>query len=391
MAAPGVGWLRRRAEPGPSARVSTPLRVEVALGDRSYPIHIGAGLLAQAGALIRPHLKGGKALVIADATVARLHGATLSTALDAAGIAHALTTFPAGEPSKSLTTADLLWQACAANRIDRSGAIIALGGGVSGDLAGFVAAAWMRGITFIQVPTTLLAMVDSSVGGKTGVNSAAGKNLIGAFKQPSCVVIDPLLIASMDPREYRAGLAEVLKYGVIKDPAFFAWQEAHADALARGEPAAVAHAVAESCRIKAWYVAEDETEQGARAHLNYGHTFGHALERETKYTQYLHGEAVGIGMRMAADLAKRLGMLSDATLIPRQDALLARFGLPTTHQAADAAALAKVLTGHCGLDKKVAAGRMRFVLPTRLGEVETREIGQVDLVEAAFAGALSRI
>jgi 3-dehydroquinate synthase len=247
-----------------------PLRVEVALGDRSYPIHIGAGLLAHAGALIAPHLKGGKVLVIADATVAKLHGTALTNSLNAAGVTYAVATFPAGEPNKSLATADGLWQACAQNRIDRAGAIIALGGGVSGDLAGFVAASWMRGIAFIQVPTTLLAMVDSSVGGKTGVNSAAGKNLIGAFKQPSCVVIDPLLIASMDGREYRAGLAEVLKYGVIKDPNFFAWQEANADALTRGEPAAVAYAVAESCRIKAWYVGEDETEQGAfelRPHL----------------------------------------------------------------------------------------------------------------------------
>jgi 3-dehydroquinate synthase len=369
--------------------VTTPLRVDVALGDRSYPIHIGAGLLARAGALMAPHLKGGRVLVIADATVMRLHGAALGTSLQAAGIAHAVATFPAGEPHKSLASADALWQACAEHRIDRSGAVIALGGGVSGDLAGFVAAGWMRGITFIQVPTTLLAMVDSSVGGKTGVNSAAGKNLIGAFKQPACVVIDPLLIASMDRREYRAGLAEVLKYGVIRDPAFFAWQEAHAEALAGGDPAAVAHAVAESCRIKAWYVAEDETEQGVRAHLNYGHTFGHALERETRYTRYLHGEAVGIGMRMAADLAKRLGMLTDATLIPRQDALLARFGLPLTHPTVDAAALATTLAGHCALDKKVAAGRMRFVLPTRMGEVVTRELADVNAVEAAFAGAMA--
>jgi 3-dehydroquinate synthase len=180
----------------------------------------------------------------------------------------------------------------------------------------------------------------------------------------------------------------VLKYGVIKDPNFFAWQEANADALARGEPAAVAHAVAESCRIKAWYVAEDETEQGVRAHLNYGHTFGHALERETKYTQYLHGEAVGIGMRMAADLAQRLGMLTDTTLIPRQDALLARFKLPTTHATADKIALAKTLAGHCALDKKVAAGRMRFVLPTRIGEVVTREVEDIAAVEVAFMAGL---
>ena len=212
------------------ASVNTPHLVNVALGERSYPIHIGAGLLAQAGALISPQVKDSKVLVIADSTVAKHHGAALTASLTRAGIAHALVEFPAGEPSKSLSTADTLWQACAAHHIDRSGAIIAFGGGVSGDLAGFVAAGWMRGITFIQVPTTLLAMVDSSVGGKTGVNSAAGKNLIGAFKQPRCVVIDPQLVSTMDQREYRAGLAEVLKYGVIKDPNFFAWQEANAEA-----------------------------------------------------------------------------------------------------------------------------------------------------------------
>ena len=297
-----------------------------------------------------------------------------------------MATFPAGELNKSLTIADALWQACAKHRIDRTDAIVALGGGVSGDLAGFVAASWMRGIRFIQVPTTLLAMVDSSVGGKTGVNSAAGKNLIGAFKQPACVVIDPTLLTTMDQREYRAGLAEVLKYGVIRDPAFFAWQETHAEALAAGDSAAVAHAVAESCRIKAWYVAEDETEQGVRAHLNYGHTFGHALERDTSYRTFLHGEAVGIGMRMAAVLARRLGLLSDDDLIRRQDALLTRYRLPLVHR--DGGAAAARLAGHCALDKKVAAGRMRFVLPSRLGVVAVHEVSDLPAVEAAFAGAL---
>jgi 3-dehydroquinate synthase len=371
--------------------VSTPLQVDVALGERSYPIHIGAGLLAQVGALIAPQVKNGRVLIIADATVAHHHGAALSASLDQAGLAHALVTFPAGEPSKSLSTADTLWQACAAHKIDRSGAIVAFGGGVSGDLAGFVAASWMRGITFIQVPTTLLAMVDSSVGGKTGVNSAAGKNLIGAFKQPACVVIDPQLIQTMDGREYRAGLAEVLKYGVIKDPAFFAWQEAHAEALVAGDPTAVAFAVAESCRLKAGYVAEDETEQGVRAHLNYGHTFGHALERETKYKRYLHGEAVAIGMRMAANLAERLGMLKDATLVKRQDDLLKRYQLPLTHADVQTTVLAKTLTSHCLLDKKAASGQLRFVLPIQLGEVVTSQVQDQAAVANAFASALTSV
>jgi 3-dehydroquinate synthase len=246
----------------------------------------------------------------------------------------------------------------------------------------------MRGVAFAQVPTTLLAMVDSSVGGKTGVNGVAGKNLVGAFKQPVAVVIDPSLLATMDDREYRAGLAEVLKYGIINAPDFLAWQEANAPALAARVPAAVAYAVAESCRIKAWYVAADETEQGVRAHLNYGHTFGHALERQTNYTTYLHGEAVGIGMRMAADLAQRLGMLFDANLSARQDALLVAYGLPRTHRAAGRDELS-ALVAACGLDKKVSGGRMRFVLPRAAGTVETVVVTDGDAVQAAFASAIS--
>jgi len=193
----------------------------------------------------------------------------------------------------------------------------------------------------------------------------------------------------MDGREYRAGLAEVLKYGVIRDAAFFAWQEAHAEALMRAEPAAVSHAVAESCRIKAWYVGEDETEQGVRAELNYGHTFGHALERETGYRTFLHGEAVGIGMRMAAELGRRLGLLTDSGLAARQDALLARYRLPMTHQVGDPLAAAAQLTGHCRLDKKVAGGQLRFILPTRLGEVRQQPVEDAAAVAAAFASALT--
>lgn len=359
--------------------------VNVELGERSYAIHIGTGFLAQAGALIRPKVSG-KVLVIADAQVANLHGERLLRSLADASVTASLTTFPAGETHKSLSTADALWQACAAVKLDRSDAIVAFGGGVSGDLAGFVAASWMRGIAFVQIPTTLLAMVDSSVGGKTGVNSAAGKNLIGAFKQPALVVIDPELLRTMDEREYRAGLAEVLKYGVIKDAEFFAWQEANAEALVARAPEAVAYAVEKSCRIKAWYVSEDETEQGVRAELNYGHTFGHALERETGYTRYLHGEAVGIGMRMAARYARAVGLLSDSTLEARQDALLERYGLPLTHAAKDPAAEAARLAEHCRLDKKVRHGSPRFILPTAIGCVVPHEspigVGLLDAFQA---------
>ncbi len=362
--------------------------VPVALGERSYDIHLAPGALDHAGTLIAPRLAGKKILVVADDTVARLHGARLTNSLQAAGFQATIATFAAGEPAKTVATAERMWAACAAAKIDRTDAIIGFGGGVSGDLAGFVAACWMRGVRFIQIPTTLLAMVDSSVGGKTGVNSAAGKNLVGAFKQPEAVVIDPTLVASMDPREYRAGLAEVLKYGVIRDPVFFGWQEAFADELERAEPDAVAHAVAESCRLKAWYVAEDETEQGVRAHLNYGHTFGHAIERETGYTRFLHGEAVGIGMRMAVELARRQGRLTEAGLPRRQDDLLRRYRLPLVLTARDPAATARALVQHCALDKKVANGQTRFVLPVRLGQVEILDGFAVEAVEAAFLSGI---
>jgi len=359
------------------------VQLTVDLGTRSYPIHIGSGLLAEAGRQIAPHLGGGRALVVDDATVARLHGARLLASLAAAGIDAAVASFPAGEPSKTLATAEAMWAACARERIDRSGCIIGFGGGVSGDLAGFVAACWMRGVRFVQVPTTLLAMVDSAVGGKTGVDTSFGKNLVGAFCQPTCVVADPELLATMDPREYRAGLAEVLKYGVIREPALLTWLEANAEALREREPAAIAHVVHESCRIKAWYVKEDEFERGVRAELNYGHTFGHALETEAGYAAYLHGEGVGIGMRMACALAARLGVLRDHTLPARQDALLARLGLPLAHTPRDAGEIDR-LVARTTLDKKSAKGRVRFILPVEAGRMELRTVEDTAAVAEAF-------
>jgi len=358
--------------------------VAVDLGPQSYPIYIRPGALAEAGELIKPHLTSTSVLVVSDAQVAARYAGDLVASLARAGITARVETFPAGEPAKTLATADALWTACGRARLSRQDAIIALGGGVTGDLAGFVAAGWMRGVPFIQIPTSLLAMVDSSVGGKTGVNSAAGKNLIGAFKQPQCVLIDPTLCASMDPREYRAGLAEVLKYGVIKDASFFAWQETNAERLLAVEPEAVAQAVTVSCRIKADYVHRDPFERDVRAELNYGHTFGHAIERETLYRRWLHGEAVAIGMRMAAELARRLGVLVDADLPQRQDALLARYHLPVAHRSADADAEAARLVDHCRLDKKAAGGATRFVLPLRLGEVKQVSAPDEAAVTAAF-------
>jgi len=359
------------------------VQLTVDLGPRSYPIHIGPGLLAQAGTLIAPHLAGGRVLVVADATVAALHGATLMASLAAAGIDAAIESFPAGEPSKTLVTAERLWAACARERIDRSGCVIGFGGGVSGDLAGFVAACWMRGVRFVQVPTTLLAMVDSAVGGKTGVDTDFGKNLVGAFCQPACVIADPAVLGTMVPREYRAGLAEVLKYGVIKDPALLGWLESNAEALRERDPAAIAHAVHESCRIKAWYVKEDEFERGPRAELNYGHTFGHALETEAGYAAYLHGEAVGIGMRMACALSARLGTLRDAGLAARQDALLTRLGLPLAHNARDSDEIGRLIA-RTALDKKSSKGRVRFILPIEPGRMELRPVDDAAAVAEAF-------
>ena len=364
--------------------------VAVELGERRYDIHIEAGATPHAGSLIAPHLKGGRVLVIADATVARLHGDTFMNGLAAAGIQATMATFPAGEPHKSLSTCDTLWQACAEAGIDRSGAIIALGGGVSGDMAGFVAATWMRGIDFIQCPTTLLSMVDSSVGGKTGINSAAGKNLIGAFKQPRFVFIDPHHLNTMDDREYRAGLAEVIKYGIIYDPEFFTWQENNTQALLDRDHEAVTYAVAKSCAIKAHYVINDEQEHGIRGHLNYGHTFGHALERHTQYQQYLHGEAVAIGMNMAAHCAHRCGLLEDELLLSRQAALITALKLPGHHQStADISTEAEILTGYCKLDKKVRKGKTRFIVPRQFGQIEYLEAPSATDVTASFAAYIT--
>lgn len=362
--------------------MDTPLRVD--LPGRAYDIHIAIGACATAGPLIASWTNARRALVIADALVAECQGPALRHSLEGAGLEVALATFAAGERHKTVATAETLWQACAKERLDRSGAIVALGGGVTGDLAGFVAATWMRGIAFVQVPTTLLAMVDSSVGGKTGVNTAAGKNLVGAFHQPAGVIADPATLATLPPREYRAGLAEVVKYGVICDPDFLAWQASEAAGLRHAAPDRVARAVRTSCGIKARYVIADEREGGVRAHLNYGHTFGHALEAGTGYTTYLHGEAVAIGMTMAADLAARLGLLEEPDLIDRQVELLAALGLPTYHVADDPEAEASKLADLCRLDKKVRRGRVRFVLPRAAGRVELVTDPDPQAVVAAF-------
>ncbi len=343
--------------------MNTMTAVDVALGARSYPIWIGAGALADAPRW-RASIRGRHVLVVSNETIAPLYLAHVQAGLH--GFAHAALVLPDGEAHKTLANCAAVFDALAALGASRDATIIALGGGVIGDLAGFAAACWMRGIEFVQMPTTLLAMVDSSVGGKTGVNLPAGKNLVGAFHQPAAVVIDTETLATLPDREYRSGLAEVVKYGAIGDLAFFDWLEAHADALNARDQATVIEAIAISCRHKAGVVARDEHEHGERALLNFGHTFGHALEAETGYGALLHGEAVAIGMLLAARLSADLGRapLADAD---RLAALLAAFALPVAPPICDSARLLALMR----LDKKNLSGRLRLILWRGIGRAET--------------------
>ena len=330
-------------------------QVDVGLATRSYPIWIGEGVLDDA-ARWRAPIRGRHVLVVSNETVAPLYLERVAAGLE--GYAHAALVLPDGETHKTLERTGEVFAALAALGAGRDATVLALGGGVIGDLAGFAAACWMRGIDFLQMPTTLLAMVDSSVGGKTGVNLPVGKNLVGAFHQPRAVVADIATLATLPDREYRAGLGEVVKYGAIGDHGFFDWLEREAAALVAREPRALAHAIATSCRHKAAIVARDEFEQGERALLNFGHTFGHALETADGYRGLLHGEAVSIGMLLAARLSTALG-LAPAADADRLAALLARFGLPTalpSNLGADA------LLARMRLDKKADAAGLRFVL-----------------------------
>jgi 3-dehydroquinate synthase len=337
--------------------------IGVELGARRYPIRIGAGLLAE-HARWRNLLPGRHVLVVSNETVAPLYLTRVTAALRDATFSTLI--LPDGEAHKTLDSAARIFAALAELKASRDACVIALGGGVIGDLTGFAAACWMRGIAFLQMPTTLLAMVDSSVGGKTGVNLAQGKNLVGAFHQPCAVVIDTDTLATLPARELRAGCAEVVKYGALGDQDFFAWLEDNADALLARDPAALAQAIATSCRHKAAIVARDETEQGERALLNFGHTFAHALETASGYGVLLHGEAVAIGMVLAARLSAQLGR-APAADAERLAALLARFGLPTAIPAdLDADALIELML----LDKKNLSGRLRLILWRGIGRAE---------------------
>lgn len=351
--------------------------LEVALGERRYPIWIGDGLLGDA-AHWRGTIRGRHVLVVSNSTVAPLYLPRVEAGLE--GFKHAALVLPDGEAHKTLARTANVFAALAELGASRDATILALGGGVIGDLAGFAAACWMRGIDFVQMPTTLLAMVDSSVGGKTGVNLPEGKNLVGAFHQPRAVVADTATLATLPPREYRAGLAEVVKYGAIADAPFFAWLETHADALAARDADALAVAIETSCASKAAIVARDEHEHGERALLNFGHTFGHALETVGGYGTLLHGEAVAIGMVLAAKLSARLG-LAGTEECERLAALLSRLGLPTQAPPLDAPRL----LGAMRLDKKNLGGRLRLILWRGIGHAEIVDGVEESAVAAVFA------
>ncbi len=349
----------------PSIRVHLP--GAASHDDRSYDIVIAPGAIAGLGAAVVA-AGGRRSVVIADAAVAASHAARTGASLRAAGIDVIDCVVPSGESSKSVVAAGRLWETMARHAVDRHTHVVAVGGGVVGDLAGFVAATFARGLPVWQVPTTLVAQVDSAIGGKTGINLEAGKNLVGSFWQPRGVFADIDTLATLPDREFISGLAEVVKYGVILDADFFAWLEARAAAIAARDPAAIGHVVERSAALKARVVEEDERElTGLRAVLNYGHTFAHAFETAAGYGTLLHGEAVAIGMACAARLAERLGRIGP-DVVNRQDALLAAMQLPC--ELPRLAATADDLLAIMARDKKSLGGRLRFVLPTRLGHVE---------------------
>jgi 3-dehydroquinate synthase len=364
----------------PVSRASSLAVVPVALAERSYDIEIGQGTLAETGRFLLDRRKCAHAVVIADEHVVEPHAQVVVESLCTKGVRTDLLTVPAGETSKSVEQATRLWDALLACGADRKSVVVAVGGGVVGDLAGFVAATFGRGLAFLQIPTSLLAQVDSSVGGKVGINLPGGKNLVGAFWQPCGVLIDLDVLGTLPVREYISGLAEVVKYGVILDAEFFAWLEQQAHALKNRDSAALARVIARSCELKAEIVRHDEREEtGLRAVLNYGHTFAHAIEAVAGYGQYFHGEAVSIGMVCAAELALRMHRI-DAAFVQRQRDLLATLGLPVAFTGLDLDALLATMQR----DKKVEYGRLRFVLPRRLGQVELVDGVSQDLVRATW-------
>jgi 3-dehydroquinate synthase len=353
-------------------------RVRVSLGERSYNIIIGAGLLSGAGEHVAALGLGRNGVIISDSNVAPLYGATLKKSLEKAGFQISLIVVPAGEGAKSLRQASRVLEMLPAMGLDRRGFVVALGGGVVGDLVGFIAATYLRGVAFVQVPTTLLAMVDSSVGGKTGVNLPQGKNLVGAFYQPRLVLVDTALLESLPEREMRAGFAEVIKYGAICDAKFFAWLEKNYPSVLKREPPAVAHVVRRCCELKAMVVGKDERESGLRAILNFGHTVGHAMEALVDYEGILHGEAVAMGMCCAGQLSVTRAGLSceDAKRIC---ALIGASGLPRMPK--EKFSMTRLFEA-MRLDKKASGGKVRFVLLPKLGKaVLSEKVTDKDVAE----------
>ncbi|MDH1674266.1 3-dehydroquinate synthase [Comamonas aquatica] len=344
--------------------------VHIDLGDRSYPIVIAADLLGQA-ATFAACPDAAQAVIVTNTTVQPLYAAQLQAALAGKYRQVHTVVLPDGEAHKDWQTLNLIFDDLLQQGCDRKTVLFALGGGVVGDMTGFAAASYMRGVPFVQVPTTLLSQVDSSVGGKTAINHPLGKNMIGAFYQPQLVVCDLATLDSLPQREVAAGLAEIIKYGPIADMAFFDWLETHIDALRQRDRTALLHAVRRSVEIKAWVVGQDEKEAGLRAVLNFGHTFGHAIEAGMGYGNWLHGEGVGAGMVMAAHLSQALGLV-DAAFVQRLTRLIERAGLPTRGAVLDAADNAGAYLAHMRVDKKAEAGEIRFVLIDGPGKAVVR-------------------
>ncbi|MBC6413808.1 MAG: 3-dehydroquinate synthase [Chromatiales bacterium] len=357
--------------------------LKVELGQRSYPIHIGRGLLEQVDALLTTNWQGTHIVILSDDTVAPLY---MQVVCDAIAPAHKVDKIiiPTGEMHKTLQTFEQVCSQLLHHRTERDALLVALGGGVVGDIAGFVAASYQRGIAFAQIPTTLLAQVDSSVGGKTGVNHALGKNMIGAFYQPCCVITDLQTLTTLPPRHYIAGLAEVVKYGLIMDVDFFTWLEDNVDALLSHDDGALSYAIEHSCALKAQIVAADEHEQsGKRTLLNLGHTFGHAIETTTGYGQWLHGEAVGCGLVLAAQLSASAGYLSEKSVY-RIFSLLKRLGLPTSiPHTLNSQTLLDVMV----LDKKNKSGRRHYILLRAIGDAFESDSVEYDVVKGVLDNA----
>ncbi len=354
------------------------ITVNVDLGERSYPIRIGADLIGHTD-LFAPHIAGASITIVTNETVEPLYGEALRAALAPLGKHVSTVVLPDGEAFKNWETLNSIFDALLRAHADRKTTLVALGGGVIGDMTGFAAACYMRGVPFIQVPTTLLSQVDSSVGGKTGINHPLGKNMIGAFYQPQAVIADIGSLRTLPDRELAAGLAEIIKTAAIADSAFFEWLEQNIEALNRREPAALMHAVKRSCEVKASVVAADEREGGLRAILNFGHTFGHAIEAGLGYGEWLHGEAVGCGMVMAADLSVRLGHLEEAVR-QRLVSLVTAAKLPTRAPALGDSRYIELMK----VDKKTEAGTIKFVLLKKLGETLI-----TDVPEAALRATLA--